>query len=317
MKDKNKTRGEKCPLCGKVVDEIRMSHIIPSFVGKWLKETSVTGYLRQGQNANVRVQDIVKKKLLCSDCEIGLSLNEKLFAENIFKPYTTQELNEWAVAQGKIKHFVYGEWFTQFVIGMQWKALLTNSDLSEMDNIDEITKKAYAYKIESILEIWRKFLLGKSKYSGSSSHYIIFLQNLITGKGYLPDRVPDRINMYLIRSIDSTLAVAKKSIYLYTKLGPIIILSTITPSKLKGIKGGIIKKRGIVMTAQKLINPNINEFIFITRPNEVYSNYSLSEKQKKIIDRDTEKKIGSAKSIQTVLVARSDILLKKSRESRG
>ena len=53
-----------CALC-KNKDTLQMSHIIPSFVGKWIKNTSVTGFLRQAISADIRRQDIPKKYLLC------------------------------------------------------------------------------------------------------------------------------------------------------------------------------------------------------------------------------------------------------------
>ena len=34
-----------CALCGQQKD-LRKSHIVPRFVGKWLKSTSATGFLR-------------------------------------------------------------------------------------------------------------------------------------------------------------------------------------------------------------------------------------------------------------------------------
>ncbi len=46
----------KCRLCGKNAD-LQESHIIPSFVYRWLKDSSGTGYLRFGPEPNKRVQD--------------------------------------------------------------------------------------------------------------------------------------------------------------------------------------------------------------------------------------------------------------------
>jgi hypothetical protein len=57
-----------CRLCSET-KELRESHILPGFVYRWMKETSATGYLRFGQQPNVRVQDGLKLHLLCGDCE--------------------------------------------------------------------------------------------------------------------------------------------------------------------------------------------------------------------------------------------------------
>jgi len=35
-----------CKLCGNN-DVLKESHFIPKFVGKWIKKTSVTGYIRE------------------------------------------------------------------------------------------------------------------------------------------------------------------------------------------------------------------------------------------------------------------------------
>ena len=40
-----------CALCHES-KELKESHFIPKFVGKWLKKTSATGYLRNVDNIN-------------------------------------------------------------------------------------------------------------------------------------------------------------------------------------------------------------------------------------------------------------------------
>ena len=76
----------KCALCKKDCD-LKNSHYIPSFIGKWLKNTSITGYIRTSDNIALRKQDLVKEYLLCANCENLFSKWEKLFAENVFYPY--------------------------------------------------------------------------------------------------------------------------------------------------------------------------------------------------------------------------------------
>ncbi|MDQ6987940.1 MAG: hypothetical protein Q9M25_09070, partial [Mariprofundaceae bacterium] len=57
-----------CRLCGQEQD-LQKSHVIPSFVYKWLKETSGTGFFRFGMEPNKRVQDGHKFYWLCKECE--------------------------------------------------------------------------------------------------------------------------------------------------------------------------------------------------------------------------------------------------------
>jgi hypothetical protein len=59
---------DQCRLCLKQ-SELENSHIIPSFLYRWLKETSGTGFLRFGRNPNRRVQDGLKEYWLCPTCE--------------------------------------------------------------------------------------------------------------------------------------------------------------------------------------------------------------------------------------------------------
>lgn len=97
-----------CYLCKKEAI-LQESHLIPSFVGKWLKKTSITGYFRQSINPNLRKQDLLKQHLLCKDCEIMISKYEDKFFEDIFFPYVNEELDEWGIAQSKVKEIIYDE----------------------------------------------------------------------------------------------------------------------------------------------------------------------------------------------------------------
>jgi hypothetical protein len=88
-----------CYLC-KEPAQLQRSHIVPSFVGKWLKDTSVTGFLRHGIDQSLRQQDIPKQPLLRSSCEFRFSMFEDRFARNIFYPYAQQELEDWGGTKG-------------------------------------------------------------------------------------------------------------------------------------------------------------------------------------------------------------------------
>lgn len=73
-----------CRYCEKN-EAIKNSHIIPSFIFKWIKETSLTGFIRTNILPNKRVQDGQKYPLLCTTCENSFS---KL--ENEFKKFFNQ-----------------------------------------------------------------------------------------------------------------------------------------------------------------------------------------------------------------------------------
>ena len=99
-----------CRLCG-ATKELQESHILPGFVFRWKKETSATGYLRFGQQPNLRVQDGVKLHLLCRDCEQRFNNWETEFANRIFHPMT----------QGKAARACYGPWLLLFCASVSWR----------------------------------------------------------------------------------------------------------------------------------------------------------------------------------------------------
>ena len=80
-----------CSLCHES-KKLKESHFIPKFVGKWLKRTSATGYLRNIDNINKRQQDSLKDYLLCNDCELLFSGWEKQFSEKMFIPFLIKKI---------------------------------------------------------------------------------------------------------------------------------------------------------------------------------------------------------------------------------
>lgn len=72
-----------CKFC-KEKEAIENSHIIPSFIYKWLKDTSSTGFIRTTNEPNKREQDGLKSPLLCSTCECEFAEFENSFKKEIF-----------------------------------------------------------------------------------------------------------------------------------------------------------------------------------------------------------------------------------------
>ena len=101
-----------CKLCGKNA-ELKLSHIIPSFVYKWFKDTSASGYIRFGETPNKRSQDGFKLPWLCEGCEKLLNSWETEFANKIFHPLN-KEYNE---------KIAYKQWFNLFCVSVTWRVL--------------------------------------------------------------------------------------------------------------------------------------------------------------------------------------------------
>lgn len=294
----------KCRLCQKDKN-LRESHIIPAFVYRWIKETSATGYLRFVKNINLRVQNGVKVKLLCDDCEKILNVFETKFSHEIFYPYVNKELNEEGVAQRNIKSFQYSDWLLKFIISLQWRISVLENNLSK--NYLDYHQKDMQYYLEK----WRLFLLGEKKDTGFCETHLIFLQNLAAAEGAFPASMNDRVVYYLLRATDGTIITTNKKLGVFSKIGPIAFYTFIKPSALKKTTDTKIHLRGMIKTGQNISNPDIVDFLFINRLNQTMELLKFSEKQQKVISesflKDPEKSFNSL----TAKAFESDQILKQ------
>lgn len=69
----------------------------------------------------------------------------------------------------------------------------------------------------------------------------------------------------------------------------ILLLSFIVPEDNKNLFGTKIHKKGIISTKQFLKDSLISNYIFITRPKEIFTKFKLSEKQHNKIIQDISK----------------------------
>lgn len=256
-----------CALC-RQTRPLLNSHAIPAFAVRWIKETAASPYLRGAENPNLRRQDIGTIKLLCKECETRFSRDEGIFSENIFNPYVRDELDEKGCGQGQIKAFQYGPWLLRFAISLQWRVLATRPNRSKNEAV-----------LGGVEEIWRKFLLGERGDTGIWENHMLFLQSL--GGAAIPTdlKLGSKVNMYIMHSVDATTVTSDNGRYLgiYSKIGPIAFYTPLKPRRLKGNSDSKIHMQGKIKATPNLHNGWLNEFIFITRPNEAYS--SISEKQ--------------------------------------
>jgi hypothetical protein len=167
----------KCKLCGQE-KELQYSHIVPAFAVRWLKATSLTGYLKSIES-KVRLQETKRLHLLCSDCEQLLSKDEKTFCEQIFVPYHEKGQTE----------FRYGPWLKRFIVGLHWKMLVTREQQHP-----EHAEKAYTQAEQE----WRQFLLGQSPSPGKAEFHV-FLADVVEDAS---EELPQKINWYLARGFD-------------------------------------------------------------------------------------------------------------------
>jgi len=225
-----------CKLCGQQ-KTLRYSHIVPAFAVRWLKATSLTGYLKT-LKSKVRVQETKRVYLLCDDCEQNLGRDEKVFCEKIFIPYHAQ----------KQQQFEYGSWLRRFLVGLHWKVLVTKEE--------EYPAEVEAVFVKSESE-WRHFLLGNSSSPGTAEFHL-FLSGVVEDA---TGALPHKINWYLSRGFDFTPIYSSTGMAgVYAMIAKTLTFSYLTPKTGEEMVGTQVSEEGVLKTGQT-IQSRLGSFI--------------------------------------------------------
>jgi hypothetical protein len=228
-----------CKLCGQQ-KTLQYSHIVPAFAVRWLKQTSLTGYLKS-LKSKVRLQETRRIYLLCKECEQILSCDEKLFCENIFIPYHKQNKQQ----------FEYGSWLRRFIVGLHWKVLVAVKSEKYPPEIEAIYTKA---ELE-----WRQFLLGNAASPGDAEFHL-FLSDVVEDAS---SELPRKINWYLSRGFDLTPIYSETGMAgVYAMIAKTLTFSYLTPKADSSDEmiGTQINEQGVLQTGQT-IQSRIGSFI--------------------------------------------------------
>ncbi|MGL3046078.1 hypothetical protein ACSJMR_13620 [Acinetobacter pecorum] len=216
----------KCRLCHEE-KKLEESHIVPKFLGKWLRKNSATGYLRSNEAPNMRRQDLFKIHLLCKACEDLISDDESYFANTIFHPYMNRPEASY--------HFAYDERLIRFCAGLSWRVLVYLTEhLNDEDNI-EIQK--YKLKLEN-------FLLKKIPNLDQYEQHIIPLE--LNSQSPLNIK-HSNVNSYFFRSVDIDLLDLKDERIIYIKIPNFIIIANINYKYISKMRASrVALKKGII-----------------------------------------------------------------------
>ncbi len=257
----------ECKLCGNQA-ELRLSHLVPKFIGAWLKETSATGYLRDSRNINRRSQDILKEKWLCNDCEQLFSVWEKNFAERVFKPHLS----------GQGTRFNYGPWMSRFCASMTWRSLSYMTWGNDSEPVVAAHKEEWAAAEVAL----RAYLLGHSDNLGRYEQHVIPVESIRNIEG----KVSPRLNRYLMRVIHSDLIASNSSRMIYSKIPGFLILGLVTvpySSKLRSSRVAL----GDGYISPRVYHADSKLFEYInSKADELGDSHSrMSDKQKAVIKK--------------------------------
>jgi hypothetical protein len=205
----------KCKLCHHN-KELKESHVIPSFVGKWLKKTSATGYLTavDTEGSSERSQDLYKTQLLCNECEGIISQHERYFATNIFYPFKN----------GSLDSININEHISKFAVSVSLRVLWLLQDTS-----DPLANK-WGHILTNLEQEWRQYLFSSADFvKGSNSHHILFSNEYLLAYGL--KSAPNLILNLLRTSVFYIYEKFGKA-YIFSNLAGIQIISMIAPSNL-------------------------------------------------------------------------------------
>ena len=225
-----------CKLC-KQNSELKVSHIIPSFAFRWLRESSGNGHFRATDNVNRRVQDGIKRYWLCGPCEARLGISETAFATQIFHPYQTES--------GRL--FQYDSWLMHFCTSLSWRVLQFFLDEKELSGWD-------SERLELINEaerVWREVLLGTRKHPGQFQQHLLAFDRIESATFKLPPNA----NRYFTRAIDMDFCRGERTIFVFTKLGRFMVLGFIQVADFSHWKGTKVNASQGVIGPRKYVLP--------------------------------------------------------------
>jgi hypothetical protein len=228
-----------CRLCDKEAN-LEESHVVPSFVYKWLKDTSGTGFLRFGIAPNKRVQDGYKLFWLCADCEDRLNAWETKFANHVFHPF-----NKGDTARG-----AYESWLLKFCVSVSWRVLhffIEEVDLNHFPaQLQANARRAHA--------IWKEFLLDRRFHPERHEQHFLPLDTI---ESFIHPGMPPNINRYILRTVDIDAVWGGKDAFIYSKIGRFVIVGFLNmhrPKEWQGTKvhvqGGILKSQTYTLPVQ-------------------------------------------------------------------
>ena len=194
------TESGVCRLCGSRAT-LRLSHLLPAFVFRWLRDSAGGGHLRNSVTPNQRVQDGEKRHLLCDRCEQLFGGFEKLFADKIFYPYLQNEAGTYS----------YGPWLSQFCTSVSWRILRTSLDDQHLHKWQPGALEA-AYAAE---QHWREYLLDQQPHPGAYRQHLLPFSQVAEATADLPAN----INRYLTRAIQMDLCQGESTTFTFAKLG--------------------------------------------------------------------------------------------------
>jgi hypothetical protein len=260
------TRGT-CRLC-QTESDLQLSHILPAFVFRWLRESSGNGHIRNSKEPNQRVQDGIKRYWFCSSCEELFSGSETAFAGRLFHPYLS--------APGD--SFRYSRWLLHFCTSVSWRVLRFSIDEGNLKDWEP----DIIVRMSEAEVVWREYLLGQRPHPGNFRQHLLPLDQISSASR---DLAPN-INRYLMRAIHIDLCRGTESIFTYSKLGRFILIGIIRESRHDQWSGTKVNANEGIIAPRKYIVPRaLGEYINSKASQIAQALNSVSDRQQVKIEK--------------------------------
>jgi hypothetical protein len=184
-------------------------HFYPKFVIKWARSTG-GAFWRSGGDPNRRRQDGPKEHFLCETCEDIFQVEEKAFAEAVFRPRTEDPFSP----------VDYDHHVARFTTSMLWRVVRRYGDGFQ-------GKPRLHGPLQAAREEWRRFLLGETALQEFDRFHLF-----VTDVAVLNQAIPVQgFNRYMARALDGCIAEndVQTTCFVYAKLARFLFFGEILP----------------------------------------------------------------------------------------
>ncbi|WP_400769488.1 hypothetical protein [Methylosinus sporium] len=225
-----------CAFCGEQ-KPLMDSHVLPAFVFRWLRNRSGTGHIRSTENPNRRVQDGLKFRWLCGDCEGRFCRYETAFAAKAFHPWHSGEYR-----------IAYEEWLLKFCVSVSWRILKYTRGRNK--------SAPYSNEQKSLMAAaearWRAFLNDEAPHPAQFEQHLLISD--IVESTTISD-LPTNFNRFMTGAVTFDIVGSEESVMTFAKLGRFMIFGMIQKGtdRWEGtkihVKGGMLKPGKVVVPA--------------------------------------------------------------------
>jgi len=130
--------------------DLSMSHIVPKMFYDYIKSNSLTGGMRMTITPNRRVEDGLKLRFLCKECEKTFNEFETYFANKFYYPFTNDSHAVIESDDDKLRYFI---------LSMAWRCLQYDFEFDK-EMLEDFTDNEIII-LRNTLNQWRIWLLNK------------------------------------------------------------------------------------------------------------------------------------------------------------